>query len=111
MKTPYKIAFINIMIALGVGAIIWVFWPEAMANHSIGAGYEQGLGARLFLAALITGIPALIYAVLVHVTLSHWLFRPDELKAYRARKLVENLVSKKADAPDAPKPENHDFAD
>jgi hypothetical protein len=96
--TRFKITCINIVIALGVGAIIWVQWPEAMTSRSIGTGYEQGLGARLFLAALMTGIPALIYAVFVHVTLTHWLFAPDELKAYRARRLVESIPTTKATA-------------
>lgn len=86
MATRFKLAFINIVIALGVGAIIWVQWPEAMKSHSIGAGYEQGAGASIYLALLLTGIPALIYAVFVYVTLTHWLFRPDELKAHRARR-------------------------
>jgi hypothetical protein len=114
MNTRIKIIFINTVIALGVGAIIWVFWPQAIANHSIGAGYEQGLGARLFLAALMMGIPALIYAVFVYVSLSHWLFRPGELKAYRARRLVESVRT--TDAPTksaAPSTQsgNHDFID
>jgi hypothetical protein len=91
MKTRLKLAFINTVIALGVIAIIWVQWPEAMKSHSYGAGYEQGVGASVYLAILMTGIPALLYAVAVHVTLTHWLFRPDELKAYRARQLAERI--------------------
>jgi hypothetical protein len=90
-KTRVKVAFVNAVIALGVGAIIWVQWPEAMKSHSIGAGYEQGVGASIFLAALMTGIPALFYAVVAYLLLSHWLFRPDELKSYRARRLVESI--------------------
>ncbi len=93
MATRFKLAFINIVIALGVGAIIWVQWPEAMKSHSIGAGYEQGAGASIYLALLLTGIPALIYAVFVYVTLTHWLFRPDELKAHRARRLAESIAT------------------
>jgi hypothetical protein len=93
MKTRAKIIFINSVIALGVGAIIWVQWPEAMKSHSYGAGYEPGLGASVYLAILMTGIPALLYAVAVHVALSHWLFRPDEMKAYRARQLAESITT------------------
>jgi undecaprenyl pyrophosphate phosphatase UppP len=111
MKTAYKIAFINVIIALGVGAIIWVFWPDAIANHSIGLGYEQGVGARLFLAVLITGIPALIYAVFAYVTLSHWLFRPGELNAYRARRLVESIKTTAGATKTAEQSDKHDFAD
>jgi hypothetical protein len=114
MKTRSKIIFINVVIALGVGAIIWVQWPEAMKTRSIGAGYEQALGARLFLAALMTGIPALIYAIFVYVSLSHFLFSPGELKAYRARKLVESIrtteAPTKSAAPSA-QSGNHDFID
>lgn len=91
--TRLKIIFINSVIALGVGIIIWWQWPEAMKSHSIGAGYEQGTGAAAFLAILMTGIPALLFAVTVYVTLSHWLFRPGELKAYRARRLAENILT------------------
>ena len=32
----------------------------------------------------------MLYAAFAHLALSHWLFRPDELKAYRARRLVES---------------------
>jgi len=89
--TRLKLVFINAVILVGVAIIVWVQWPEAMKSHAIGAGYEQGLGASIFLAVLMTGIPALLYAVAVHVTLSHWLFAPDELKLYRARRLVESI--------------------
>jgi hypothetical protein len=112
--TRLKIIFINSVIALGVGAIIWVQWPEAMKSHSIGAGYEQGLGASIFLAILLTGIPALFYAVVVYLLLSHWLFRPDELKTYRARRLVESIpTTKDAAKSAAPSPQSgkHDFID
>jgi hypothetical protein len=114
MMTRIKLAFINIVIALGVGAIVWVQWPEAMTSHTIGAGYEQGLGARVFMAALMTGIPALLYAVGVHLALTHWLFAPDELKAYRARRLVESIPTpegtSKRSAPST-QSGNHDFID
>jgi hypothetical protein len=114
MKTRSKIIFINVVITLGVGAIIWVQWPDAMKSHSIGAGYEQGLAASIFLAALMTGIPALLYSVVVYLLLSHWLFRPDELKAYRARRLVESIgtteSSTKTAAPSTPSGK-HDFID
>jgi hypothetical protein len=93
MMTRFKIIFVNSVIALGVGVIIWWQWPEAMKSHSIGAGYEQGTGASIYLAVLMTGIPALIYAVAVYVTLTHWLFRTDELKAYRARRLAESILT------------------
>jgi hypothetical protein len=85
-----------------------------MKNHSIGAGYEQGLGASIFLAVLMTGIPALFYAVVVYLLLSHWLFRPDELKAYRARRLVESIQTTEGTAKGAAPPAqsgNHDFID
>ncbi len=113
-KTRVKVAFVNVVIALGVGAVIWVQWPEAMTNHTIGVGYEQGLGARLFLAILMIGIPALIYAVFVYVCLSHWLFRPDELRLYRAHRLAKSISTAgvktiQADAPS--ETSAHDFAD
>jgi len=114
MKTRIKIIIINIVIALGVGAIIWVQWPEAMKSRSIGVGYEQGLGASIFLAVLMTGIPALFYAVVVYLVLSHWLFGPDELKAYRARRLVESIRTTEntaKTAPPSPQSGNHDFID
>jgi hypothetical protein len=114
MKTRSKIIFINVVIALGVGAIIWVQWPDAMKSHSIGAGYEQGLAESIFLAALMTGIPALFYAVVVYLLLSHWLFRPDELKAYRARRLVESIRTTEntaKTAPPSPQSGSHDFID
>jgi len=112
--TRLKLLFINVVIALGVGAIIWLFWPEAMASHSVGAGYEQGLGARVFLAVLMTGIPALLYAVFMHITLTHWLFAPDELKTYRARRLVESIPTTEGTAKSAaPSTQSgkHDFID
>lgn len=112
--TRVKIIFINTVIALGVAVIVWVQWPEAMTSHSIGAGYEQSMGARVFLAILMTGIPALLYAVVVYLLLSHWLFRPDELKAYRARRLVESIRTTEGTAKGAAPPAqsgNHDFID
>jgi hypothetical protein len=99
--TRLKLAFINIVIALGVGVIIWVQWPEAMKSHSIGGGYEQGMAASVYLAILMTGIPALLYAVGVHVILTQWIFQPGELRAYRARKLAESIKTtpKQAEEP------------
>jgi hypothetical protein len=114
MKTRSKIIFINVVITLGVGAIIWVQWPDAMKSHSIGAGYEQGLAASIFLAALMTGIPALFYAVVAYLLLSHWLFRSDELKTYRARRLVQSMrtsESPKKSAAPSNQSGNHDFID
>jgi hypothetical protein len=112
--TRIKLVFINTIIVLGVAVIVWVQWPEAMKNHSIGAGYDEGMGTAVYLAVLMTGIPALLYAVAVHVTLTHWLFAPDELKTYRARQLVESIrttegTSKKA--PPSAQSGKHDFID
>ncbi len=91
MKTRYKLAFVNVVIALGVGVIIWRVWPEAMKSHSFAVGYEDSFATSVFLAILMTGIPALLYAVLVHIALTHLLFKPDEVKLYRARQLVESI--------------------
>jgi hypothetical protein len=114
MKTRIKLAFVNAVILLGVAVIVWVQWPEAMADHAIGAGYDQGMGARVYLAILMTGIPALLYAVVVYLLLSHWLFRPDELKAYRARRLVESIRTTEGTSKNAPpstQSGKHDFID
>ena len=91
--TRLKIIFIYSVIALGVGVIICWQWPEAMKRHSIGAGYEQSTGASIYLAVLMTGIPALLYAVAVYVSLTHWFFRSGELKSYRARWLAERILT------------------
>lgn len=93
--TRLKITFINLVIVIGAAAIIWVQWPEAMKPHGYGyAAYEQGLASKVFLAALLTGIPVLLYAVAVHVALGHFLFAQDEVKVYRARKLIKSLGGK-----------------
>jgi hypothetical protein len=114
MKTSYKLAFVNTVIAIGVIVIVWVQWPDAMKTRSIGIGYEQGMGASVYLAILMTGIPALIYAIGAHVVLTHFLFRPGELKAHRARRLVESMRTgenpKKSAAP-SNQSGNHDFID
>jgi hypothetical protein len=114
MITRLKISFINIVIALGVGVIVWWQWPEAMKSHTIGAGYDPGYGASVFLAVLMCGIPALLYAVAVHVGLTHMLFAPDELRAYRARRLAESITTtgstSKNAAPSA-QSGKHDFID
>ncbi len=100
MPTRWKLTFINAVIVAGSLAIIWVLWPEAMKSHGYGyAAYEQGLASRVFLAVLLTGIPVLLYAVAVHVALSHFLFAPGEVKAYRARKLVESIPEQTRAAP------------
>lgn len=91
MKTGLKLALMNFVIVFGSLAIIVAQWPEAMKPRGYGGGYEQGQASAVFLAVLLTGIPALLYASFVHVALSHCLFRPDELKAYRARRLVESI--------------------
>lgn len=112
--TRIKLAFMNMVIVLGVAAIVWVQWPEAMKSHAIGAGYEQGLGASIFLAVLLTAFPALLYAVAVHIALKHWLFAPNELKAYRARRLVESIRMTEDNAKTAtPSAQSgkHDFID
>jgi hypothetical protein len=111
MKTRLKLAFVNVVILVGVAFIVWELWPQAMTDHSIGAGYDEGIGARVYLAILMTGIPALGYAVVAYLLLSHFLFKPDELKIYRARRLVERLQIKKATPADTPTSQNHDFAD
>jgi hypothetical protein len=114
MRTSHKLIFMNIVIALGVVVIVWVQWPEAMNPPRIGAGYEQGTGARIYLAILVTGMLALLYAVVVYLLLSHWLFRPDELKAYRARRLVESIRTTEGTSKNAPpsaQSGKHDFID
>jgi hypothetical protein len=95
--TRLKLAFINLVIVVGAAAIIWMQWPEAMKPHGYGyAAYEPGLASRVFLAILLTGIPVLLYAVVAHVFLSHFLFAQGEVKAFRARKLVESIGGKDA---------------
>jgi hypothetical protein len=112
--TRLKLIFINTVIVLGVAVIVWIQWPEAMKPPSIGTGYERGIGASIFLAVLMTGIPALFYAVVVYLLLSHLLFNPGELKAYRACRLVESIptteVPTKSAAP-LTRSGNHDFID
>lgn len=90
MKTAVKLAFMNGVVVLGSLAIIVLQWPEAMKPRGYGGGYEQGQASAVFLAVLLTGIPAVLYAAFAHLALSHWLFAPDELKAYRARQTVES---------------------
>lgn len=89
MKTGLKLAFMNGVVILGALAIIVLQWPEAMKPRGYNGGYEQGQASAVFLAVLLTGIPAVLYAAFVHLALSHWLFAPDELKDYHARKRVE----------------------
>jgi hypothetical protein len=98
MKTGLKLAFMNGVVLLGSLAIVVLQWPEAMKPRGYNGGYEQGQASAVFLAVLLTGIPAVLYAAFVHLALSHWLFRPDELKAYRARQLVESLGAGAAQA-------------
>ena len=107
MKTGIKLAFMNAWLSLARSPIIVAQWPEAMKPRGYGGGYEQGAASAVFLAVLLTGIPAVLYAAFAHLALSHWLFRPDELKAYRARRLVESLPAgeKRAVAKAAPAPE------
>ena len=93
--TGLKLALTNAVIVIGSLVIIVVQWPEAMKPRGYGGGYDQGPAASIFLALLLTGIPVVLYAVGVHVALSHWLFRPGELKAYRARQLVKSIPTKK----------------
>jgi hypothetical protein len=112
--TRLKLIFINTVIVLGVAVIVWIQWPEAMKPPSIGTGYERGIGASIFLAVLMTGIPALFYAVVAYLLLSHWLFRSDELKTYRARRLVESIRTTEAPtktAAPSTQSGNHDFID
>ncbi len=45
--TRVKIAFMNLVIALGSVAIIWVQWPEAMKPRGYGGGYEQSFSASM----------------------------------------------------------------
>jgi hypothetical protein len=108
MLTRLKITFINTVIVLGSLAIVWIQWPEAMKPKGYGGGYDQGLATSIYLAVLLTGIPVLLYAVAVHVGLSHWLFQPGELKAYRARKLIESFGGK--DTTGNPSPGNNNTA-
>jgi len=113
MKTRAKIIFINSVIALGAVAIIVVQWPEGMKPHGYGyAAYEEAWASRVFLDALLTGIPVVLYAGAVHVLLSYWLFKPGELQAYKARQLIATIDSeakaRAAEAPATRQAVNHD---
>jgi hypothetical protein len=75
--------------------IIIFEWPEAIKTHGYGnIAYEEGFGTSIFLAILLTGILVLLYAVGVHIVLSHWMFEEGELKEYRARQLVKSIKTK-----------------
>ena len=91
MITALKLWFIYVIMAAGAAAIIWFQWPEAMKPHGYSGGYDQGPAAAIFLAVILTAIPVVLYVLAVHVTLSHWLFRPGEMTAYRARQRVNSL--------------------
>jgi hypothetical protein len=95
MKTSFKIAIVNIVVVMGSVAIILALWPEAIKPRSYGGGYEQGWASAFFLAAVLTGIPTVMYAAIAHLALSQLLFKPGELKAHRARQLIESLETAK----------------
>jgi hypothetical protein len=106
MKTGLKLGFMNGVVVLGSLAIVVLQWPEAMKPRGYG-NYQQGQASAVFLAMLLTGIPAVLYAAFAHLALSHWLFAPDELKAYRARQTVESTpTSRTAGEGDALAPHN-----
>jgi hypothetical protein len=96
MRTRMKLILINVIIAAGSIAIFLVQWPEAMKPRGYGGGYDQGPAASVFLALLLTAIPIVLYAVAVHVALSHWLFGPGELKTHRAQQLVNSIPAQKS---------------
>ena len=108
IKTRLKVYFINAVMVAGAAVIIVVQGPEAMKPHGYGyAVYDEGLAARVFLAALLTGIPVVLYAAAVHVLLTYLLLKPDELKAYRARQLLDTIEprsSKRVSSPPVPAP-------
>lgn len=91
--TRLKIYVMNAIIVLGSLAIAWMQFPEAMKPHGYDGGFRQNAVASLFEASLLTAIPLLLFAVGAYVVLAHVLFTPDELKTYRARRLVESLDS------------------
>lgn len=110
--TYFKLAAINVVIVLGSLGIAYLQWPEAVKNSGFGSGgYNQGIVGTLMLAALMAGIPIIIFAVAANLTLSWLLFRTGELEEYKARKLIAGLKNQKDTSTNASKLSNHDFAD
>lgn len=111
MRTRSKIIFINSVMALGAVAIIAMQWPDAMKSHSWGnEAYDASLSSRAFLAVILTGIPVVLYATMIYVLLSHVLFKPGELRAYKARQLLDTIEAEPHDAPPETKAKGRETA-
>ena len=84
--------FINVVIVLGTVGIVLAQWPEAIKNSGFGSGgYNQGMTGTVFLAVLMAGIPAVLFAVSTYLVLSYLLLRRGEREVYEARKLIKSL--------------------
>lgn len=92
MTTRHKLALLRLVIGMGCAAIAAWQWQlathkETYGNHSFGMGMPGTLG----LAAIMAGIPAVIFAVAVDLAGKRLLFRRGELEEFHARARVEAI--------------------
>ncbi len=87
-----RLGFIALVIAAGVIAIAFLQWPQAVRSSGYGSGtYAQGPVDTMLLAALMIGIPAVLFAVVAYLGLSWLLFRPGEMERFRRHRIVASV--------------------
>jgi len=97
--------FVNLVVAAGVLAIVWLQWPQAVQSNCFAAsGCSQGVVGTVLLEIIMAGIPAILFAIVAHAGLTWLLFRPKEVADYRRRKIVADVTrdidaAPRADAP------------
>jgi cytochrome bd-type quinol oxidase subunit 2 len=87
-----RLVFIALVISAGVIAIAILQWPQAVRSSGYGSGtYAQGPVDTMLLAALMVGIPAVLYAVVAYLGFSWLLFRPGEMERYRRHRIIASV--------------------
>ena len=72
-----RLFIIGVLIAAGVIGIAVLQWPEAVKSSGYGSGtYSQGLVGTMLLAALMAGIPAVLFAIVAYLGLTWLLLSP-----------------------------------
>ena len=88
-----RLFLIGIVMAAGFAAIAILQWPEAEKASGYGSGtYSQGFVGTMLLAALMAGIPAVLFAIVAYLGLTWLLFKPGEIERFRRHKIIESVI-------------------
>lgn len=110
--TLIKLILVRLVVVVSAGVVFALQWDSAMHKETYGSeAFNPGPIWKFFLSMIMSGIPAVFFAVCSYLILAHFAFRRGELDDFYARRRVKavrrSIMGKREDL----QRQNHVFDD